>query len=385
MLPYYKGHFLVKESLINIQAGIYRKINSQIAAFNNAGLDCDILVQKDKANSEPPRFFDRVERYTPWGNINPVWEDIEDIGDIQFLYFRHPKAIYGSMIDHISRYKSQNDRLKVFMEIPTYPYEFEYKSIKDRYLLLIDKYYRNRMKGIIDCIFVSDSMHLTGEEIFGIKCIPFINGYDVKNTAVPGHIKSGDNKIVLTCVAVFSFWHGYERLLFGLSNYIRRGNSKYEFEINFVGNGPELPYYKKIVSDHNLGKYVVFHNVKFGEELDEVYSRTDIGIACLGCYKKKIDIIGDLKTREYMAKGIPTVSGCRVDLFSEGIDTEYYREIPNDNTPVNMDYVVDFYEFIENKRKNEEIEKQIHIYSLNKFDFCRTIEPVVNMMKKIID
>lgn len=370
-----RGYFLVKADMIDQQTGISKKIHSQIIAMNNNGLNCEIYRQR-YCNKEPLGIVEKIDRYLPWGNINPVWDNIPNIRDIDFLYFRHPKTIYGSMLKYLSAYKSKNPRLKVFMELPTYPYEYEYSGFKNQYLLLIDKHYRNKLCGLIDGIFVSDAMHQTGKKLYGVDCIRFINGYDVQNTTVPVHMNTDDNTIVLTCVAMFSFWHGYERLLYGLKKYVETGATNYRFKINFVGIGPELDNYKRIVKENHLNEFVIFHGKKFGKALDDVYACTDIGISCLGCYKKRIDVIGDLKTREYLAKGIPTISGCKVDLFEKGIDTVYYREVPNNETPLNMDDIILFYEYIEKKRKIEPIENEMHKYSLKKFDFNYTIQPL---------
>ena len=378
------GYFLVKANMIDQQTGISKKIHSQIKAMNNNGLNCMICKQQYR-NKSLPGIKGKLERYLPWGNINPVWDDIPNIKDIDFLYFRHPKTIYSSMLKYLISYKSQNPKLKIFMELPTYPYEYEYTGIKNQYLLLIDKHYRTKLNGLIDGIFVSDAMHRTGQKLYGVDCVRFSNGYDVENTTVPVHIKQTNNTIVLTCVAMFSFWHGYERLLYGLKNYVESGPRDYSFLINFVGEGPELNFYKRLVKENSLGKFVIFHGKKFGKELDYIYANTDIGISCLGCYKKRIDVIGDLKTREYLAKGIPTISGCKVDLFEKKIDTEYYREIPNDQTPVYMDDIICFYEFIEEKRKMESVENSLHEYSIKKFDYNRTILPITEKINNEVN
>ena len=104
---------------------------------------------------------------------------------------------------------------------------------------------------------------------------------------------------------------------------------------------------------------MTYHGKRYKDVLKNICKKKCIAIYCLGCLKKRTDVIGDLKTREHhLARGIPTVSGCWVNLFKDGIDIEYYREIPNDNSPVDMEVLIEFFDFIE-KKDNLKISKRL--------------------------
>ncbi len=124
-----RGLFLTNGSIFNNKAsGIYKKMQSQLEAMNRNGLSCEFYAQRKKKD-ELPEILNIVGKYFPWGNIAPVWENIENIEDVNFLYFRRPNTIYKPMLNAIIEYKQRNPFLKVFMEIPTYPYDLVYMVI----------------------------------------------------------------------------------------------------------------------------------------------------------------------------------------------------------------------------------------------------------------
>ncbi len=53
---------------------------------------------------------------------------------------------------------------------------------------------------------------------------------------------------------------------------------------------------------------VIFHGGVFGEKLDYLFSKMNLGVACLALYRRNADIDTTLKLVEYMSRGIPCVS-----------------------------------------------------------------------------
>ena len=373
------GIFIINDpSFLEKNSGIGKKINNQVKIFNDNGLICKTVLQKS-GREKMPNFLGKAIFLLPFSNVSPKWEWKEEYQHIDFIYVRRPVAMSFSMRSFLKKCKKNNPKLKIFLEIPTYPYDGEFEKGLKQILLWRDRYNRTKLQGLVDRVFVIDpSEQIT--DFYGAPATVFLNGYDVKNCKVRTYKEHG-NRIILTCVGMFNFWHGYERLIYGLYEYYKKGGNE-SIYIEMVGSGKELNYYKRLAIDLQLKQFVNFYGVLYGDDLEEVYNRTDIAFSSLGRYKNNITIVGDLKTREYLAKGIPTVSGCTVDLFKNSNDCPFYLEVENNNKPIDMELIVSFYYQIQMKRSSHSIEQELHNYALNTYDTSTTLVPVISSMIK---
>lgn len=376
-----KGYFLIGyKNISRGKTGIGKKIQTQIDAMRAENVNCQPYVQQS-GREFLPTILGKLLYILPFSNVSPKWQKDKKFEKTDFIYFRRPIFISYALRRFLKQCKKLNHNLKVYVEIPTFPYDPEYKrNIFDRYLLIKDRYNRKKLRGLVDCFFVIDPMN-QADNLYGIKTKKFINGYDVKNTLVRAY--TAHKPIILACVAMFSFWHGYERLFYGLSNYYKKGGKR-DIEIEVIGEGAELASYKRIVEDLSLSNHVHFRGKLFDKDLDDIYQKVDIGIGCLGCYKKEINIISDLKTREYLAKGIPVLSGCTVDIFSHETEFEFYKEIPNNSEMVNLHQVVEYYDYIMKRKKEINTEQVIHDFALENFDISNTIKDITDIIKEDI-
>lgn len=374
-----KGLFLIAdEGFLLKESGIGNKIRKEVEIFNNNELVCEIVLQKN-GKEHLPTIIGKILYYLPYTNKSPHWEVMKEFSDVDFVYFRHPAAITYKMKRIIEKAKRMYPNLKFFMEIPTFPYDGEYIGLKNKICLFKDRVNRRKLKGVIDCIFAIDPTE-TAKKVFDVETVSFMNGYDVINSKTRKFVDH--EGIVLTCVGMFNKWHGYERLIEGLHNYYLRGGNK-RIYIEMVGEGSELTYYKELVKKYELQNYVHFRGKLFDEELEKIYSITDIGVSSLGRYKSNIYVLGDLKSREYFAKGIPVLSGCRVDFFENTkASTPYYLEVENDASFIDMDKIIEFYDYIQKKKMEISVEDELYSFSLNTFDINQTLKPVIDMIKK---
>lgn len=373
-----EGLFVVGyASLMEGESGIGKKILNQIDVFNYYGLNCKLYVQKS-GREHLPTHVGQILYALPFTNVSPKWEYDEAFNNLDYIYMRRPIAVTYSMRSFLKKCKNKNPKLKIYMEIPTYPYDDEYRSLFQKYNLQRDKWNRKRLKGLVDCVFVIDPMDLI-DNFYGLPTVKFLNGYDTLSN-IPISYKPHGDIINLTCVGMFNFWHGYERLICGLSKYYAAGGKR-NIHIQMVGDGVELANYKRIVQEEGLEDKVTFHGKLFGEALDEVYRTTDLGISSLGRYKNNIQVVGDLKTREYIAKGIPSVSGCTVDIFKGVNDFPYYLEVPNNPAPIDIEQLLAFCDTINNKRKESDPCIEMHQYALDHFDIKQTMKPVMDYIK----
>ena len=157
-----------------------------------------------------------------------------------------------------------------------------------------------------------------------------------------GTNETTDDTIDLLCVALMQPYHGYERLLYGLKNYLQNGGKR-KILIHIVGEGPEKENYEKIVAKEKLDSNVIFYGRKGGEELEKIFEKGDIGVCSLGSYKKNVFWSSELKSKEYLAKGMPIIAGVNLDIF-DLISDKYYLQFANDSSVIDMGKIVGFYD-----------------------------------------
>jgi hypothetical protein len=292
--------------------------------------------------------------------------------EIDFIYIRRFIPTTNSLIKILRKIKKNNPNCKVIYEIPTYPYDKEhYNNIKQYVILLIDKIFRKKLSHYVDKIItLSDD-----DQIFNIPTIKIINGINCKDIQIASTSVINTNNIInLLAVAFFSFWHGYERLIAGLYEYYK-SEQKCIINIHFVGDGPELVKYKKLVDNYSLNKYVFFYGVLNGKDLDNIYNICNIAVSSLKSHRINVFKTSTLKSREYLAKGLPIISSTKIDVLPENFKYCYY--VPEDDSPIDINEIVKFYEYIYKNENIEDVRKNIREFAEKNIDINVTMEPVI--------
>jgi len=218
------------------------------------------------------------------------------------------------------------------LEFPTIPYDEE---LSNKRVKIEDKFYREQLADYVEqCTTYSNY-----DSVFGIPCISLLNGVDLDQHPVH-KIRTPDGKIVLIAVATMNKWHGYERVIKGLADYYAN-NGTQNIIFRLVGEGPESDKYYQLVEQYKLQGHVEFLGSLEGRGLDSLYDKVDIAIGTLATYKMKVVSAAPIKLRDYCARGIPFIYAYD-DLSFSGKE-EYALKISNNNRPVDMKEVIDFY------------------------------------------
>ena len=297
-----KGLYLTSSVLDLKNDGASRKIYEQKYFLKKNSSSCDLLFRSNEhlllEDNEICEY-----KYFLWTHLNIFNKIIKKISfkNYDYIYIRY----FGSsfyFIRFLKKIKKLNISIKILIEIPTYPYDKEKRSLKSKLFLIIDKYYREKLKNYVDYIVTFSE----DKEIFGIPCINISNGINMDKIKIISRDKE-NQKIHFTSVSNCENWHGIDRFLNSLEFYYEKGGKESIF-FNIVGEGRETSKLKKIVSESKyLGNIVKFFGFKNGEELDTIYNTTDIAVGCLGNHRKDIYTIQALKNKEYMAKGLPMI------------------------------------------------------------------------------
>lgn len=353
--------------------GVQKKIVMQCKEFSKYA-DIEYIPAYE---IKPKSIIGKVRKRLLWHSANRNYEAIlNQFKSPDFVYIRRNTAD-KKFIRFIRTIKEKFPKCKVIVEIYTYPYEKdEYKSLIGKLSLLKDRIYRKQYKGLVDR-FVT---YTDDDEIFGVKTIKTINGVDIDSftSIIP---RTPDNEIHLLAIAMFQKHHGYERIITGLKNYYEAGGKR-NVKLYLVGEGPETQLYKDLANEYRLDDKVKFFGKRIGEELDEIYNLSDIGLGTFGFYKIGLETASSLKTKECLSKGLPIVAGNKENFVGKEIN-RYYLEFSNDATPVDVNKIVEFYDTLYCAGTTQkEIADCIHDIAKNTVSMEVTLRPIVAFIQQ---
>lgn len=353
-------YLLYNEISLDKPSGIEKKIIQQFKHFEQCGISMHFEV------------------LDTWKTV--CWKNPSKYAQFDFIYFRRQTIVDINFLRFFSKVKKMNPNIIVFMEIPTFPYDGEYlNGVRGRVALIIDHLFRKFLNRVIDRVVITGYSDCL--EFGGTKTINIVNGIDLSSIKEIFEDKDHSNKITIGCIGKLSVWHGYERLIAGLANYKNAGGKR-DINILIVGDGPEEVYYRKLSSELGLEENIDFLGFLCGEQLEEVFSRLDFGCCSLGRYKSGLDTIGDLKSRDYLARGISLITGCDIDIL-KGMDYPFMVRFPNDTSPVDFEKIIDYYDNIISMERHD-IKIKIKSITKDLIDFDKTFAPVTNEAMKML-
>ena len=348
-------------------SGISKKIHYQVKGLQENGHDVRLCYYD--FNNEGHRC-----RYVDGGIIKDygtgAWAAIRQRVDygciydyciregIEFIYARCFQNANPWLICFFKRLRKAG--IHSVTEIPTYPYDEEFKNFgwKARLGLKIDQIFRHRLYQQMDAVVTfSDA-----QEIFGQRTIRISNGVDFDS--IPLHnsqLSTLNSQLHLIGVAEVHAWHGFDRVMAGIGEYIEkcRVNGLECREVYFHVVGGVHPHRMKsdfapVIEKYGLQDRIVFHGQLFGDELTEVFNQCQFAIGSLGRHRSGITAIKTLKNREYATRGIPFVYS---EQDSDFDTQQYIIKAPADETPIDIQKIIDFIEHF--SMKPEEIRKTV--------------------------
>ena len=212
-----------------------------------------------------------------------------------------------------------------------------------------------------------------GGEYYGIpvKIVP--NGFDFSDVKTISTDFVNED-IEIAAVSSMRIWHGYERLIEGLHIYYENKGSR-NIIFHIVGDGREGMKYRELVSKYRLDTHVIFHGAMHGKELDDLLERCALGVDSLARHRTGISVLSSLKSREYGAKGIPIINSCDIDIIDD--DFEFFLKVPADESPIDIDQVVAFYDSCYQGRSRVAVAKKIREYIEKKSDMRAVMNMIV--------
>ena len=323
--------------------GISKKISYQVDAFKKCGMNVHLCYMDEKDTKKRIIDGDVIADYGN-GLLSKILKrtDFSAISNyvkknqIDLVYIRSNHNANLFTINMVKKMKAYG--AKVVMEIPTYPYDIEYKAQGISRQIFQDKIFRNQLAKYLDAIVTFSDF----DKIFGQRTIKISNGIDFDSVKMKTTINDTSKELNLIGVAEIHEWHGFDRIVRGLADYYSKPQD-YLVEFHVIGYffSKEIEdEFRKIISDNHMENYVILYGNKHGTELDNLFDKCDFGIGSLGRHRVGIDKIKTLKNREYAARGIPFIYS---ETDSDFDPKPYVLKAPADESPIEIQRIIDFY------------------------------------------
>ncbi len=255
-------------------------------------------------------------------------DDYFDICYIRYLYFDF------NFINLLKNARKSSK--KVLLEAHSYP--IYNKSLFTYYpIYAIDSIWKGKAKKYVDYVIAVVAVN-PSINIWGIKTICIENGVDISAISPQNKIPAVDGEVRFISVSYEWLAHGYDRFIKGMAAYYEK---KPHRKITLTLIGTIMPSTENLIKKYGLEKYIIFRGKQFGTSLDNLYNEADIGIGALGGFRVNFKDCCALKTREYMAKGIPFIyEGAE----NKGEDSKYQYRVPSDESPIDIPAILKFYD-----------------------------------------
>lgn len=341
-----KALFLATQTMSPTQ-GICRKILAQCEGFRANGVDTDFCCLKEidgkfyyVINDSPISCVGsgKLSNILLRCKFNAIYRYITE-NKIDFVYIRYVHIATPFFIRFLKHLKA--DGIKVYMEVPTFPYDDEYKKSKTRvkFLLKIENIYRKQFPNCVDKIVTVQDY----DQILNIPTIKISNGVNLIDICLRTPIEhQGFN---LLGVANLEMWHGYDRLIEGIGRYYRDGGRE-DIHFYIVGKKDSAETeFIKIAKDYNIEDRIHLEGPKQGKDLDDYFNYADLAIGSLGFHRIGLMEGKSLKCIEYAARGIPFLySNINIDFD----DKDYVLKVVADDSPIKLE---DIFLFLKTNKK----------------------------------
>lgn len=323
-------------------AGVFLKLMGQLEGFREKGFEVFALYMS--LSSQTLSRFDGSKLVTikEWTHI-PVSEEkkhfwsnaSEAVGLVgaDVIYSRYDKMYERGHLSEFYANTALSHCVKC-LEIATYPYEREIADPKNR---KTDRENLAELLVFVDLLYSTSNLNM----ILGKKSKQITNQLSKQAfiECSESNAPLGAESVNILCVANVSAWHGYDRILAGLYRYYANAHNRVNVTVTIAGEGAHRSILEQKSEDLNLQKYVHFVGQKSSQELIELYGLSSIGAGALAVHRKGLTDSCALKVREYLANGLPVLYASNDPLLE---NCEWALEVSNDDTPIDIDKLVDF-------------------------------------------
>lgn len=351
--------------------GMKKKIISQKKGFEDLGYKVDLIW----CNKYNELFFNDTLLYSFKNNktislryfyiINKFLKNF----DYKYCYIRNP-----FVLDQYNYYKFLKNKKNIILEIPTYPYYFEKKTLNEKIVYFIEKIFQKIIYKNIRLIVYSGNKL---SKIRGVEAMELKNGVSLDKIPIKKDKVMG-NDIKLICVAGFANWHGVDRILDSIGRYYKYDFFKTNQKVSMImvgeGNVIEMEKIKKKLIENKIQAYVELVGYKTGKELDELFNKSDIAVGSLGMFRIKLLNGSPMKTAEYCSRGIPFIIGYEDLNFGK---EKFIYKVPNSEEKFEIIDIINYFSKIKINKY------EMRAYAEKTLEWKNQLKNILNKMEKL--
>lgn len=330
--------------------GITQKVKKQIEAFQELGYDViysGYLEDGVAIFDSTGNILVKKKFFLKNGKINHILRRymllllckdyfLKNDVELEFSYLRY--HFFDSFYINLLKVLKKKSK-KVIMEAHSYPVFVK----KDRFnpIKILDEMYSKKAHKYCDYI----------ASMTNLKTICEIPTYEIENTLNIDDFKIKEykrveNKFIFINVAFENITHGLDRLIKGISNYYKTIYKTTSIDIELLLIGEYSNSTKKLVEDLSLSEKVKFLGKMKRNEIDTYIDEAHFAVGSMGNHRANSYYGSALKTKEYIARGIPFVYGWEERIL---INFPFAYKVPLNEEPVDIKKILEFYRKIENK------------------------------------
>lgn len=303
--------------------GIIQKMYAQRDALCSLGFDVKLKFLKGDNNTNRWYRFSDVVLF-----FSQLSREI-DAKNFDFVYIRFTPIDFG-FERFIKKLKKTNPDIKIILEIPTYPFTFEYKAWSRRWYFEL---FKTDLGSICECLH---TVLYIGEKFKckHVPCIKINNAAEVLEYPLRKYSYEEDSYHFAVSGSLF-FWMGLDRLFNGIVEYYKNNPRNKKITVHIIGAGPMKHRWQR---EFKNKVNIIFYNFNDTFGVNQVWNKADLGIGSLGAHRKNVYHLSPLKHREYAARGIPFVYAGIDEHFE---NKNYLLRVPSNDEEIDISSVLD--------------------------------------------
>lgn len=367
--------------------GVAKKIKQQADAARDLNLSIDFIILNSDLEKQDKNLIYKKLKTSTSKIISKLQKrffrykiisNTLNLRSYDYVILRYPGMDFSSIF-YLNKFVRNYGNI-----IITEHHTDEIKEIKSRKMTLVKKirvllekkYAKKLLSNVKGIIGVTDEIRLV--ELNKIKknkpsCV-VSNGISTSSTPFAPVKKFDNSELVMVFVASsFSPWHGLDRLLEGLKLYSGDVCIRLyligDLDNEYIDTINELD--KEQVSIEVLGR-------KYGDELNTIYNKSNLAISSLALHRNGLSEACVLKTREYIARGIPFVYGYS-DSDLDGSE-DFALRIQSNDSPVDISKII---KFVKQSSENNLISHSERNFALEKLDWKNKVVLFSNFINEL--
>ena len=343
---------------------VYEKFKSQIIGFEKNNCEVDyiyhnqygILLNDHEIRISSLLFFFRFPLIKKIIGYYLVLLNSINFKQYNLVYIRY-KTSNPFILILLKKVRKQNPFATILIEFPTFPYHAEFTPLLYRIYFYFERKLSMRLKRYVNYVVSFGNF----ENIYQIKSINISNGYNYeleKRVVLPSKKSSHEQLVLLGMASYLEFWHGYDRILYGIRHYIDKVKNPCNILFKIIGRGPEIEVLKSLATQLGIEKNIIISGYLNDAEIIEMMHQCDIGIGPIAMHRKQLDYDSSLKSRYFTFMGLPFILAAKDNSFLNTMPYWYY--VKADDTPIDIEKLISFL-------KNLEMEHPNYTQEMNKY------------------